>query len=825
MSAASRAAMRLGRRRARVLAALSSGRASPWRVPAVLSRLADDYFCRRAEELALPAGAALAAVGGYGRGLLCPGSDIDALLLFPEALPPGVETLAEGLFHPLWDLGLKLGHGVRTVQDCARLATDDVQVLASLLSLRPLAGDAAVVAELGRSVLAVVDARALAAGLDASAPAGPPDLSAADLKNGGGGLRDVQRVRWLLVVAAADSSLPDLDPATRESLEHGEALLWATRAALHGLTGGKLDVLPLDLVAEVAERLNFAGQGGLSAGEVLLSALARAMDLAWTVRRALLGGELGRRLELPAGFDGTATAVLDAARLAMVREARFSWPASRTLTAASQAWSEALQRAPQGLDLVEAALADAPLALENLLETGVLEALVPEFAEIRHLKLGDFLHRHAVDRHSLLAVAELNVLLAGEGPAPALVDATALRWATLLHDVGKGRGDHTESGARIVETALGRLGVEPRRVAEVAFLVRRHMELWDIAARGNLGDETTVAKAASLAGTPERLAGLYLLSQADAMATGPYAWNPWRASLLADLYAKAANMLARGPLAVPDAAERLRAAAEGLRQLAADSGLADDLVEDCLASMNPRYVLTVPPEVMTEHLGQVRDFREELAADRARMPHGQAGLGLVGLHCRHLPMARAVELTFVALDQPRLFATISGVLALHNLDVLAAEVHTWKDGTVVDIFRVAEPADMLYAEELWTRVRLSVRWAFTGRLSMDERLAEKRASPLAKAAWTVKSRAEVRVDNQTSDFHTLLDIRGQDRPGRLYELAKVLADSGVSILWARIATAGRQVRDTFAVRSGGGRLLDAERLRALRAALRVAAKG
>ncbi len=870
---------------------LRGGRADD--VPSRLASAMDGYFRRRLEEARgnaslRPPPFVLLAVGGYGRKQLCPGSDIDVLLVHREESangsgePSAMEALAGRLFHPLWDLRLSVGHGVRTLDECLGLAAGDSQVLASLLDMRLVAGDEVLFQELRGSMQRAlrrafptstpsrqgglvqieppvchtteqpealvgrvsldptmgdaaggpggmippgrrrqlplhIDAGCFAAWLARNAPAGDAPGLAPDLKSGPGGLRDAHRLTWLHKLFPRSDGF--FEPAERRELDEHAAFLLATRVHLHALTGGRGDVLHQELQPAVAERLGFEGLPGLAA-EALLARVHAAMTSLRVARETLLDDLLGHDVLRP-GLHALPADWPELGFLLFLRKAfsglPLSWEARRMVRRGLARASADAAAAPMALSFLRRVLsashgADALIAM---LETGFLNVLLPELGRIGHVVQFDGLHQHPVGRHSIETVRELGAM-ARDPRLGALLEELgggrrdALFLAGLLHDAGKGGPDHEARGAALARDMLERLGAPESIVEDVEFLVGRHLLLPVTAVRADLGDEAVAAGVARATGDIPRLTMLHLLAVADSRATGPRAWNDWKAALMGELYAKARRLLERGWLSTPDAMRKALVTRDTVRGLAR-GGYEQAFVETALAAMPPRYVQVFDAATIVSHFPLVFEFRKELDAERRRVPHGRGGLGLAAMRARRLEGAKAWELTFAAMNQPRFFATVAGVLSLHGLNILHAEIFTWSDGTVLDIFTVAEPPDRLQPEEVLERVRLGVKSALTGRLTLDERLAERRRSPLNRFRPGSVVCPEVRVDNEISDFYTVLEVRAADRPGRLYELAMALDRLGLSVFLAKIGTLGERVADIFFVRDGDGQKLDSGR--------------
>ncbi|HWR05082.1 MAG TPA: hypothetical protein VN419_13840, partial [Humidesulfovibrio sp.] len=643
--------------------------------PAASSALMDAYFRERLEELRAEAPDlfatpfALVAVGGYGRSELCPASDVDVLALYENAIPKNADELSRGLFHPLWDLGLDLGHGVRACADCFRLAREDTQVLTSLLDTRRIAGDEGIVARMeaeftarvlagyagafGQWVLTHNAARRTEYG-DSSGLLEP------DLKNGLGGLRDVHQIHWLLRVdpALKDGPAAPFTPADIALLKEDYAFVLAARTALHLAARRKTDRLNFDLQPQVARALGFtgadpaqpgevqtAGQAALATGlavEAFLSSLHQSMTRIRAMRQACWMEAFPPRMEArgeacpqPAaaspeiycGPTGMALRDPEAAAknpalilelyVAAARQARpVCWSALRATRAAladpeqraafatlpgilpalieifrasgqptESSPPQAAPPRPEAGGLAKAlkrffAPAPAPeskpekdqpaqadtapavaTALQSMLDTGLMRALVPEFAPVEHLVQFDDFHIHPVGKHTLEVVRALAAMQPeARGGAPTgdlspelrrqaaeLPHFDRLLLAGFCHDLTKPDRDHSGSGAHLATDILRRLGADQATQADVAFLVKQHLLIPKIATRRDLADESVAAGVAEICGSVERLDMLHLLAVADSQSTGPRAWNPWTASLFEELTRKARKLLTDGP--------------------------------------------------------------------------------------------------------------------------------------------------------------------------------------------------------------------------------------------------------------------------------------
>lgn len=738
-----------------------------------LSALADRWFADLfAEALAgrSPEGVALVAVGGYGRAELSPKSDLDVLLLHDPRRD--VADLANRIWYPVWDEGLKLGHAVRTVPEAVALADGDLEVATSLLDARPLAGDTGLAEELRRVSVErwARRARRRLAELADSVRARHEKagevafLLEPDLKEGRGGLRDVHALRW---AEAARAVLLDAD-ATQLAVDYDTLL--SARVELHRRTGRPGDRLLLEEQDAVAAAL------GDPDADVLVRRIATAArTIAWTsdeawdrIESTLRGpGPLGRlvardrrlgpglvlrdgrvHLELDADPTADPTLPLRAAAAAARQPARIDRESLDRLVAAGplpEPWPTDAREA-----LVELLLAghDAIPVIEALAHVGLWQRFLPEWAAVHCTPQRNAYHRFTVDRHLLEAAANAASLTTRVDRPDLLVVGT------LLHDIGKGRpGDHTEVGIELVERVGPRLGFPPDDVALLAAMVRHHLLLPDVATRRDLADDGTIRSVVEAVGDLRTLRLLDALTEADSLATGPSAWGSWKAGLVRQLVDRCAVVLGGGELS--------EAVAEGF-----------------------------PTDAQ----------RTALAAGGRVVRGGGAALEVVDD------------------DRPGLFSAVAGALAVSGVSVVAARAHS-HDGRALSEFTL----DTTDREVPWPRVETAVQRALDGALPIDTRLAERRRSAFGRAKAPAVAPTRVLVDNVVSARATVLEVHTADRIGVLFRITRALAGLGLDIRSARVQTLGHEVVDAFYVVDADGRkLLDPERLARVRSTLVMA---
>ncbi|MFE0197889.1 [protein-PII] uridylyltransferase [[Kitasatospora] papulosa] len=765
---------------------------------AALARLTDawlDGLFTTAAERAGIRGAALVAVGGYGRGELSPRSDLDLLLLHDgTADAAAVAALADGIWYPVWDLGLALDHSVRTPGEARRTAGEDLKVQLGLLDARPVAGDLGLVAGLRTTVLA--DWRNQAPkrlpALDelcrerAERMGELQFLLEPDLKEARGGLRDATALRAVAASWVAD--------APREGLAEARRTLLDARDALHLTTGRATDRLALQ------EQDQVAGALGLLDADALLRqvyeaarTVSYATDVTWReVNRVLRARSARPRLRTILGGAKAAPertplaeGVVEAdGEVVLARTARPERDPVLTLRAAAAAAEAGLplsrhlvrhlgtaaqplpvpwpSRAREELVTLLGA-GEATVAVWEALEAeGIITRLLPDWERVHCRPQRNPVHTWTVDRHLVETAVRASHLTRRVGRPDLLLIAA------LLHDIGKGwPGDHSVAGEVIARDMAARIGFDKQDVAVVATLVRHHLLLIDTATRRDLDDPATVRSVATAVGSASTLELLHALTEADALATGPAAWSSWRASLVADLVKRVAALLAGEE---PPAPEPLAPDAEQER-----------LAVEALRTGEPVLSLRTRPEPAPEDGG---------------------------------PEPVGVELLIALPDRPGVLPAAAGVLALHRLTVRAADLRSVElptelgetAGLLVLSWRVAAEYGSLPQA---ARLRADLVRALDGSLDIRARLAEREAAyPRRRGVKAPPPRVTVAAAG--SRLATVIEVRAQDAPGLLHRIGRALEQSAVRVRSAHVSTLGANAVDAFYVTDPDGEPLAPE---------------
>ena len=815
----------------------------------------------------VPAGAwdevAIAGVGSYGRGVVALKSDLDVRILVARD-ESRAEAVAEALLYPLWDMGVSIGHQVVTIDDLVSAARTDLPTATSLLDFRWVAGDATLVDALRRrcdeTIFAHSELRGFLRRLEQEVAqrhgrfGGSVYLLEPDVKNGEGGLRDLDVARWAAKARFGAGEPEDLVrlgalvPREASEIIDASEMLFRIRNLLHAHAGRRSDRLTFDEQESIALVLGYGDDG--DAIERLMSGYYRAArtisrSLEMTLARAMpvLGRRKPRDEDLGRGvrlFEGAVTMRdLDALRAdpalalrlvkaALDRETELLPWARDAIgrVAADAAFGEALRRSPEAASLFieltascrESALR-AGSARRELHATGLLLAMIPEFAPVVGRVHHDTYHVYTVDVHSVAAADRLAELirgdLAAEFPAACRVAAEIARppmlfFTTLLHDVGKAIGgtEHSVRGADMARPILQRLGFTAEDVEEACHLIKRHLVMYHVATRRDLDDPDTITEFMAEVRGHEGLRDLYLLTVADLSTTSPTSMTSWKARMLDELYlatdaaiaARDGERRSQPGAALDSPSARWARAASEVARAAAELPAADDaeraarrsFLDGYLASMPERYVLANTPAAIAAHAELARRHQgETVAVDLVPSRHPEAA-----------------EICVVAMDRPGLLAAITAAVAASRLEVHGAQIHsrTLSAGVqAVDLFWVRERGDGLEGvARALPKLGRDIRAVLAGEIGAKD-LAKNRGGGGLRERSSPRVKLQVSIDDRASPRHTVIEILARDRPGLLFAVSDALHRLGLSIAIAKINTEGTRVADVFYVseREGG----------------------
>lgn len=802
---------------------------------------------------------ALVAVGGYGRGELAPFSDVDLLFLLPYKQTPWGEQVVEYMLYMLWDLGLKVGHATRSVEECIRLARQDLTIRTALLEARYLWGDRAlydqfkqrfereIVADTGpefvEQKLAERDERHRKMG-DSRYVVEP------NLKEGKGGLRDLHTLFWIgkylyrvqdvdQLVAAKVFSEDEL-----RQFKKAEDFLWTVRCHLHYAAGRAEERLTFDMQREMARRLGYADRARskgverfmkhyyLTAKNVgdLTRIFCAHLEEQHKRKPRLRMPRFGLRRRVVNGFvidneriDIGSEAVIEKDPVAMLRLFRVAQQQELDIH------PNAMRLIRQSLNLIDRKVQNDPEAnavfmeiltagkgtevtLRLMSEAGVFGKFVPDFGRVVAQMQHDMYHVYTVDEHTIRAIGVLERIESGElsedHPLSTdiihkVVARRALYVAVMLHDIAKGRGgDHSVLGAEIAEKLCPRLGLTAAETDLVAWLVRHHLIMSSFAFKRDVADPKTVDDFVQIVKSPERLRLLLILTVADIRAVGPAIWNGWKGQLLRDLYYRAEDLLTGGHAE----AGNTRRVAEARERLAAElKGWSKAEIERHLDRLYPSYWMSVTPE---HHLSDARMMRE---ADEKQDP--------IAVQFQVDEFRAATVVTVYCQDHPGLFARLAGAIAVCGDSILDAKIFTTKDGMALDAFWIQDAnGEAVDGPEKLARLRQVIEQTLRGELRPAEILSARPILQRRTEIFTVEP--VVFIDNRASNSHTVVEVNGRDRPGLLFDLAWAFYDLNLSIASAHVATYGERAVDVFYVKDlFGHKVTQPSRLKVIEARL------
>ena len=787
---------------------------------------------------------AVVAVGGYGRGTLAPGSDVDLLFLFPDKQTAWGESVVEAMLYPLWDLKLKVGHSVRSVDDCIREGRADMTIRTALLEARLICGDAALFADLQRRYGAEIAEGTAPAFTEAKlaeretrvARAGSSRyLVEPNVKDGKGGLRDLNTLFWIAKYSYRVDDPAELVEAglfdAREfaMFQRSEEFLWRVRCWMHFITGEQRSGSPSTCSARSQPRSAMRPQRpgpGRALHEGLFSRrqgcrrphrdrLRRAggapaeaarqpdqPDRSFTKRRRVraLGHPdftlRGQRLAVidDDAFKRDPVNLLRLYEIASRDDLAIHPDTSRLVTQSLRLVTPQLRQDREAnrifLEILTARRSPEPV-LRRMNESGLLGRFIPDFGRVVAMMQFNMYHHYTVDEHLLRSIGILAEIdggkLEAEHPLANSIFATitnrrALYVALFLHDIAKGRPeDHSVAGARIARKLCPRLGLTEAQTETVVWLIENHLVMSTIAQSRDLGDPKTIESFAGIVQTLERLKLLLVLTVADIKAVGPGVWNGWKGQLLRTLYYETEVVLAGGHSGIERKARVER------KQQALEARLADWTEEEraaYLARHYPAYWLKVEPERQEQH---ARFLREAEVAGRTTATRVETD-----------QFRGVTELTVLAPDHPRLLAIVTGACAAAGGNIVDAQIFTTTDGLVLDTIFVSRAFerddDELRRAE---RIAAAIERALKGEIKIADLVAQRRAPPPRGGTFQVAP--EVIIDNVLSSRHTVLEVSGLDRPGLLYDLTTAIGKLNLNIASAHIATFGEKAVDVFYV--------------------------
>ncbi|MAC58296.1 MAG: [protein-PII] uridylyltransferase [Novosphingobium sp.] len=795
------------------------------------------------------------AVGGYGRGEMAPHSDVDIAFLTPIKNTPWCEQVIEAMLYFMWDLGMKVGHSSRSLDDMVRMSKSDLTIRTAMLEGRYVWGDQDLYEEardrFWKDVVSGTERQFVAEKLaereerhkrmgDSRYVVEP------NVKEGKGSLRDLHTLYWIgkyIHKVRDPSELVSVGLLTRKeylAFRRAENFFWAVRCHLHTITKRAEDRLTFDMQREVAARMNFSDRPGKSAVERFMQMFflqAKVVGNLTGVFLAQLDEQFAKKQPrgLLAGFRARERVVkgykVFGGRIKAPSDDWFKSDPVRMIEIFVIADKEGLEIHPETMRLIsrDAVLIkkhvrndkrandlfmdlltsrnNPEMTLRWFNEAGVFGRFVTEFGRVNAQMQFDMYHHYTVDEHTIRAIGLLSKIEKGEfeqdHPLAHIIvhkvrSRRALYASVLLHDIAKGRGgDHSVLGAEIALKLCPRFGLDEEETELVSWLVRSHLLLSATAFKRDLSDSKTIADFVKVVQSLDRLRQLTLLTIVDIRAVGPGTWNSWKRQLIGELYAASEERLRLGHA---EFGREKRVAAKKAA-VAAISPEYEALVAKVGTKFVDAYWIAESDDVIAKNLAQLE------AAEELGHP--------LSIHAEYQPIHGATLVTVIASDHPGLFYRIAGGIHLAGGNIIDARIHTTRTGRAVDNFLVQDPLERPFMEEAQLeRLRTSIENALANRIKILPQLVAKPDARPRADAFDVRPR--VLFDNKASNRFTVVEVNARDRPALLNRLAHALFESRLMVHSAHIATYGERAADTFYVTDLlGEKLTSTSRLKTL----------
>jgi [protein-PII] uridylyltransferase len=785
------------------------------------------------------------ATGGYGRGQLAPGSDIDLLFLLPYKQTAWGESVVENILYLLWDLGFKVGHATRTVQQSIKYAQADMTIRTSMLDMRLILGDEELFTDLlehfQKDVVKGTSREFIGAKLDErddrhKRSGASRYLVEPNVKNGKGGLRDLHTLHWVASYIYPQKAVEEFvsdgifSKEEYQTFQRSEDFLLTVRCHLHFLTGRPDERLSFDLQTAMAERLGYREHKGMRAVErfmkhyflvakdvgdltrIVCSALeVKQLTIAPALKDLLTPMTWRKRAKLRKSSDFK----IDNGRINVAHDQifiqdpvnliRLFWLAEqynvlfhpdaiRLVRASLKLINKKLRRNTEANELFLKLLtspSNPEVALRRMNEAGVLGRFVPSFGKVVSMMQFNMYHHYTVDEHLLQSVGILSDIehgrCADDHPVateilPTLETRRALYVATFLHDIAKGREeDHSIAGARVARKLCPRFGLSAAETETVSWLIEHHLDMSLFAQSRDLNDPKTIQDFAEIVQSPERLKLLLILTVADIRAVGPGVWNGWKGQLLRTLYYETRPALA-GAIDALSRTERVNKEISALRVQFPE--FSDEQFESFSELQNADYWLRTTTDQQQRHARMIATA-EKTGSDFASdvMAHAFEGM---------------TELSIFVRDRTLRVAMIAGACTSAGANIVGAQISTTRNGHALDTIRLQREFDMSEDEERRAgRIAGTIHELMDGKVKLKD-LMESR--PKQKDSLKVFSvEPQVLIDNGLSDDLTVIEINCLDRPGLLFEVTQEISNLKLDIKSAHIATFGEKVVDVIYV--------------------------
>ncbi len=767
---------------------------------------------------------ALLAVGGYGRGVLFPYSDVDMLVLLPSDPDEAMAAKIEGFIGRLWDLGLEVGHSVRTIDQCIDEANRDVTVRTALLEARRLTGPRKFVDALKKGAMHSLDARVFfkakqleQAQRHAKYHDSPYSLEP-NVKESPGGLRDLQVIQWIALGCGFGKSWSDFAARgfitrieAREAARH-ERFLQTIRIRLHYMAGRREDRLLFDYQDRLAREFGYVATVGKRASEQLMQGYYRSAKAISQLNTLLMQnleaavfpgakmdveeinerfGKLRDLLEIKSEdlFVNEPRAILESFLL-MQKHSDLKGMTARTLRAlwrARESINAGFRRDPVNRKNF-LAIFQQPRGivheLRRMNQYGILGAYIPAFRRIVGQMQHDLFHVYTVDQHILTVVRNLRRFTMAEAAhefplCSRLIAGFEKHWllyvAAIFHDIAKGRGgDHSVLGRTDATRFCRAHGLPQDDTDLVVFLVEHHLTMSAVAQKQDLADPDVIRRFVETVKSEKRLIALYLITVADIRGTSPKVWNAWKGKLLEDLFHAAARLIRGENVAFDNDIRRKQEEALRLLRL---YGLSDGVQDELWKQLDVPYFLR-------------HDAQEIAWQTRHLYRHPQSAPPIV--KARLSPVGEGLQVMIYVRDQPQLFARICGYFGAMGYNIIDAKIHTTRHGYALDTFQIMGGIDSGYREMI-----ALIEHQLTSNLISQEPLAKALRGRISRQLRHFPIQPEVHIRPDEKGQYHMLSITAGDRPGLLHNIAIVLGRYGVNLHMAKVVTLGERAEDVF----------------------------
>ena len=796
----------------------------------------------RASNLSAGERMAIVSVGGYGRGTLAPASDLDLLFLLPYKQTALGESIVEYMLYMLWDMGYKVGHATRNVDQCISLSKTDMTIRTSILEARFLWGEESLYNELverfDRELMQKTAPEFIAAKLaerDARHKKSGESryLVEPNVKDGKGGLRDLHTLFWISKYYFRVRTQTELrakkvfSAAEFRKFMKAQDFLWAVRCHMHFLTGRAGERLSFELQAELAERLGYSDHPGLSAVERFMKhyfliakdvgdltrILCATLEAQQAKQASGISGIFRSFTSRPKKIRGSTDFINVNNRIQTADDQVFAKDPVNILRMFKLAEEHGLLFHPDAMHLVSRSLklidkklrnnkeANAAFlatltsrrtperTLRKMNESGVRGRFLPDFGKIVAMMQFNMYHHYTVDEHLLRSIGILSEIEHGQVGEQhplsneimqASPNRVVLYVALLLHDIAKGRpGDHSTLGAAIAKRVCPRLGLDKHQTELVSWLVEHHLLMSNVAQSRDLNDPKTIADFANVMQSFERMKALLVLTVCDINDVGPGVWNGWKGQLLRTLYYMCEPQLTGGFTQTP----RREQIAEVRQELMDALSEWPQAEREWVINLHyDNYLLTVPRETQVRHLEFIRQADEQGAQ--------------LSTTVSTRDFEAITEITLLAPDHPRLLSTITGCCAAAGANIVDAQIFTTRDGRALDSIYVTRLYENLDDEQRRANgIAETIKKVLSGQTRLAK-LLEDKAKP-KRRSLAFKVEPSVMINNELSDKFTVIEVEALDRPGLLSDVAGALADLSLDIASAHIATFGEKVIDSF----------------------------